>query len=425
MKIIRFPLFVLVLVFIACNPNHGDQSQKILNLDHLKHLYSSATLKNGSEVGVVHIYSEHPDYQFTIEPNEGYTCVDDVARALVLLSTDDNLAKEPAIKSMIKGMTHFILEMQAENSYYYNFLWGDMSINKTYRTSLPEPNWWSWRALWALAQAYPHLTGDLADKARKSCGDLISVVIDSYLDQPEDTIHYKGISLPNWFPLGTAYDQSAILVIAMIAYHNNIKQDERVLALIEKFADGLMLTQVGDDLHFPYNAFLSWNNLWHSYGNIQAYAMLKAGDLLKREDYINSALHEIDYFYPYLLDEGIAHHFYIEYTEEKLNPSEYELFPQIAYGIRPIVYACLEAYDVTGDRKYIQMGEQAASWFSGNNPAGRMMYDPNTGRCFDGIVSEDEVNLNSGAESSIEALLTLQAIENHPVADINKVYEKR
>ena len=33
------------------------------------------------KVGIVHIYSEYPDYEFEIEPKEGFTCVDDVARA--------------------------------------------------------------------------------------------------------------------------------------------------------------------------------------------------------------------------------------------------------------------------------------------------------------------------------------------------------
>jgi len=36
------------------------------------------------------------------------------------------------------------------------------------------------------------------------------------------------------------------------------------------------------------------------------------------------------------------------------------------------------------------------------------MYDPKTGRCYDGIVSKNNVNKNSGAESTIEALPSLQ-----------------
>jgi len=44
------------------------------------------------------------------------------------------------------------------------------------------------------------------------------------------------------------------------------------------------------------------------------------------------------------------------------------------------------------------------------------MYDPSSGRCFDGINSETDVNMNSGAESTIEALLSLLAIEMNKVS---------
>ena len=132
---------------------------------------------------------------------------------------------------------------------------------------------------------------------------------------------------------------------------------------------------------------------------------------------------DLNYFYPYLLSEGYLHHMYIIEKEGHLFETEKSMYPQIAYGIRPIVYACLEAYDITKDKKYVDMAQKVASWLAGNNTAGQQMYDPSTGRCFDGIGPEKEVNMNSGAESTIEALLILQAIQNHPIADINKIYE--
>jgi hypothetical protein len=88
-----------------------------------------------------------------------------------------------------------------------------------------------------------------------------------------------------------------------------------------------------------------------------------------------------------------------------------------------MVYACLEANNITEEKKYVDMAQQLASWLAGNNPAAQQMYDPETGRCFDGLGSENEVNKNAGAESTIEALLILQAIKDHPVAEINKIYE--
>ena len=39
------------------------------------------------------------------------------------------------------------------------------------------------------------------------------------------------------------------------------------------------------------------------------------------------------------------------------------------------------------------------------------MYNPSTGVCFDGITGLNEVNKNSGAESTLEMLLMLLEIE--------------
>ena len=420
---IIFTFIITALSLSACNNQHRDNVHNLVNIDHLKHLYVEVTLENGNEAGLINIYSEYPDYIYAIEPNEGFSCVDDVARALVFLSAYTKNCDDPEIEIMIDDLTRFILSMQAENGYFYNFLWGDMSINKTYKTSVAEANWWSWRALWALSEIYPKLSGNLAKRTKSATEQIIETVKNEYLKLPKDTILLEGISLPNWFPCGTAYDQSAILMIGMESYYHNIQKDTALIDLIEKFAEGLLLTQKGDCNNFPYGAYLSWNNLWHAYGNMQAYAMLRAGKLLGRDDFIESALNEINYFYTYVLNAGYLHHMYITEKEGQICEMEKSMYPQIAYGIRPMVYACLEAYNVTEKKKYVDMAQQLASWLAGNNPAAQQMYDPETGRCFDGIGSEKEVNKNSGAESTIEALLILQAIKNHPVADINNIYE--
>jgi hypothetical protein len=169
--------------------------------------------------------------------------------------------------------------------------------------------------------------------------------------------------------------------------------------------------QAGDSLNFPYGAFLSWNNTWHAYGNIQAYALLRAGNLLNNTNIIDKALIEVDNFYPWLIKNGFLNYFTIKGMDGKYEITEQEKFPQIAYGIRPMVYACAEAYRITGKVKYLSMAREEAAWFAGKNPAGKVMWDPATGRCFDGIVSNKEINMNSGAESTIEALLSLQALE--------------
>ena len=91
-------------------------------------------------------------------------------------------------------------------------------------------------------------------------------------------------------------------------------------------------------------------------------------------------------------------------------------FPQIAYGVRCMAAGLLRLYDATHDIKYAQMAGQTASWLLGNNAAQQIMYDSKTGRCLDGINDATSCNMNSGAESTIEALLTLVEISNNSIA---------
>ena len=42
------------------------------------------------------------------------------------------------------------------------------------------------------------------------------------------------------------------------------------------------------------------------------------------------------------------------------------------------------------------------------------MYDPATGRTFDGVSPDGKVNRNSGAESTIHGLLTMLALDGTP-----------
>jgi hypothetical protein len=75
-------------------------------------------------------------------------------------------------------------------------------------------------------------------------------------------------------------------------------------------------------------------------------------------------------------------------------------------------------HQATGDDTYGRLAGLAAGWFYGNNAAGFPMYDPATGRGYDGLLgpSSFRVNQNAGAESTIEALMALQAINGDPIA---------
>jgi multiple sugar transport system substrate-binding protein len=93
-------------------------------------------------------------------------------------------------------------------------------------------------------------------------------------------------------------------------------------------------------------------------------------------------------------------------------------YPQIAYGVGPVVEGFIALAEATGDERYAKVAGLAAGWFFGANPAGVRMYEEQTGRTLDGIdgPSPIKVNRNSGAESTIEALLALQRINTSPEA---------
>ena len=390
-----------------------------LNMDHLDHLFSEVNLENGTRAGILHIYSEYPDYRYNIEPKEGFACVDDVARAAVLLANcpDDSCSKSRRV--ILDKMMDFLLYMQSDNGYFYNFIWDDGSINKTYMTSLAQPDWWSWRSFWAMEE-FAGKSARNAEKIKEASNLLAERIFKDLATADRSISEVEGVRMPSWLPGKTASDQAGVLILALEKYYRRTN-DSRVSGLIAQLAEGILVMQAGDSLSFPYGAFLSWNNTWHAYGNIQSYALLRAGILLNDTTIIDKALIEVDYFYPWLIKNGFLNYFTIKGMDGKYEITEQEKFPQIAYGIRPMVYACAEAYRITGKVKYLGIAKEAAAWFAGKNPAGKVMWDPATGRGFDGITSNEKINMNSGAESTIEALLSLQALEKMGI-DIEELY---
>ncbi len=407
---------IILMGFASCNTNKESKSKvsNNINLDHFDHLYKAIEFK-GKKAAIIHIYSEYPDYDFEIEPNEGFTCVDDVARAMVMLSTYlEAHGKDDMAYDKLKRLTEFVLLMQNDNGYFNNFIWNDLSINTTYKTSVAELNWWSFRALWGLESAYNlfRSDNDLASRIEVATGKLL-VNIKRDVPITNFKIEYiENIEVPTWLPQKYASDQSALLIIGLLKNYERTT-DPDIKLMIDGLAKGIMLMQKGDANNYPYGAFMSWQNLWHAWGNNQAYALLKAGQTFNEQSYIESALKEIDNFYPYLLEHGFAEAIWIQkaagssgFTEAKRNS-----YPQIAYGLRPMVWATSEAYAYSKDKKYISLARELEAWLYGENDAKGAMYDPATGICFDGIKSKEDISKNSGAESTIESVLILLELE--------------
>lgn len=405
-------IIAVLLFFLAGCQEERRESKPVqchgLNMEHLNHLYADIELEDGTQAGIVHIYSEYPDYHYEIEPNEGYTCVDDVARAVVFLCGCDSAVDRENNSVVLDKMMNFILHMQAGNGYFHNFIWNDGSINRTYRTSLARPDWWSWRAFWAM-ESYALISEDNTAKISDASEKLAERIFSDLMTDERETTEMEGLNVPQWLPWESAADQAGVLMLALNMYYERTN-DERAAKMIRQLAEGMLMMQAGGSGKFPYGAFISWNNLWHAYGNIQAFALMKAGSTLGEQEYIDRALVEVDNFYPWLISRDYLSNFSLSKEGNNYQVAQEQKFPQISYGFRPIVFAGIEAYRITGKRRYLNTAKQAASWYAGRNAAEEVMYDPSTGRCFDAVNDIDDINRNSGAESTIEALLALQAM---------------
>jgi hypothetical protein len=412
-------LFAISCMAATCKKQSNNSpvptpDSSLVNLRHLNYLYTPFPLA-GAEVAGIYIYAEAPDYHLVADADEGFTCVDDVARALQVYCRSKTFGSDTAIQNKALHLTRFLLEMQSANGYFYNFVFPDLTINTGGSTSVNTPNWWSWRALYALSESAPAIrTKDaaLATRMDASIDKLVTRIKADLVNIPKDPEIVGGIIVPKWLPAGSGTDQAAIMILGLVPYATG-KNDAVIRSYIQKLADGIAMMQQGDATHFPYSCILSWANTWHAYAGDQAYALMKAGQFLGDPAYSARGMAEVDNFYPWLLKNGMKSSFVVESNGSEIRLSSEKTFEQIAYGIRPMVSAAAEAYRITQKDKYADLAGHLAAWFLGANDAQANMYSTDTGRGYDGIQSSSSVNRNSGAESTIEALLAMQIVDEY------------
>ena len=86
--------------------------------------------------------------------------------------------------------------------------------------------------------------------------------------------------------------------------------------------------------------------------------------------------------------------------------------PRARFDQQPVeaqvtVSACVEAFEATRDRFWLEEAGRAFEWFLGRNDLDQPLYNSSSGGCYDGL-HFDRVNLNQGAESTLAFLLALE-----------------
>jgi hypothetical protein len=408
-------LFSLLFFSVSCaQPSY-------VNFSHLQHLTETISM-GGENVDIVHVYANYPDYRWMEAADagtEGVACVDDAARAAVVYLRHFELTHEQGSLSRAKALLQFVLRMQADNGEFCNFIYKDHTINTTGRTSKKSFGWWGSRGVWSLSTGYRvfmNVDPVFAGTLKRSVDRSLPWVNDLLVRYGKcDTV--AGYPVPRWLPYESGADVTSELLLGLVDLYA-AAPDANLKSVIERLADGIMMMQSGTPRESPFGLHRSWETQWHMWGNPQTQVLASAGKILKNDAFVASAEREATGFYGRLLIEGFMKEWNLASAEL---PLRYE---QIAYAVRPMAVGLIRLYEATGKKDYLVMAGLAGSWLFGNNVLHTPIYDPASGRCYDGIRDSVTINLNSGAESTIEALYTLVEIEQYPYARDFLMYKK-
>jgi len=381
----------------------------LVNLAHLNFLSESVEIK-GQPMILTHIYSEYPKYEWVDAAGEGIAAVDDVARAALVYLDDYMTTKDASVLNKARRALNFVKYMQTPDGQFYNFVTDRAgTINQAGVTSFKSLDWWAMRGLWALARGYAVFKeADPAYAATLRAAYLRTEhALSSTIANAGKVITVHGFDVPAWLPGGAA-DRAAVAVLALAEYQQT-EPNADTDTLLTTLADGIAAFQVGGPGEYPFGIHPDTINapgFWHAWGSHQAQALALAGRVMKNDKWIDSAAKEAHTFFSWQLAAGLINKMGAVPAREG----------QIAYGVNTMVQAFMNLYAATNDASYARMGGLMASWFFGNNFAHTPMYDPQTGRALDGIDAALKVNQNAGAESTIEALMALQAVTAVPEA---------
>ncbi len=284
---------------------------------------------------------------------EGVACVDDAARAAVLLCDLWVATRLEPLRVWAEGLADFLLYMQREDGTFVNFVsdWHG-TRNEQGPTSYAGGAFWHARASFALAKVWI-VQGDV--RAREALLRALPEIREA-ADVPPDVraIHAQ-----------------------MAAELLRAGSPPRLRADLERWSDELARCRRGAVLLD--NPDQAEPHLW---AHVQEGVLAEAGDLLDRPDLVRIAR-----------DSALA---YLAPIVE----SGFDLPTVQPYGVASAVYSLDKLLAVTGEPAFGELAGKARAWFDGRNPATRAVYDRDAGRVYDGI-DEGVVNEHSGAESNI------------------------
>lgn len=274
---------------------------------------------------------------------------------------------------------------------------------------LPDPSdsdesYWLARTVWALgegiaafAEVDAEFTAFLVERLHLALTALQRASLGRY-GQWETA---DGVPVPGWLIAGGA-DATGEAVLGLAAALTVRPDDELVARALDQYAEGIEAMTSGGVGAWPFGAIMPWTgsqSLWHAWGGLAPAALAAASAVTGRG--LDVVIGDAGVFTPQLLTSGGPHNAWSPVPGES----------QIAYGVQSRVESLLRTADATGGDGLRELAALVAGWFFGANPAGEPVYDPPTGVTVDGIEPDGRINRNSGAESTIHALLAMIVLD--------------
>ena len=145
-------------------------------------------------------------------------------------------------------------------------------------------------------------------------------------------------------------------------------------------------------------------------------ALIVSGDRMDRPDMLEAGMRSLDWLIS-VQSSDVRQFAAIGssgFYERGASPAPFDQQPVEACAM---VSACLDAYRVHSDRRWLLQARWAFNWFLGENHLQHWLFDPATGGCRDGL-HVDRPNQNQGAEATLSFLLALHELRTITALDV-------
>jgi hypothetical protein len=350
---------------------------------------------------------------------QGAFDADDISRAAVVYlqhwkEFGDQQSRDEAYQ-LLRGLTYLQTSSGPNAGNVVLWMQPDGALNPT-PTPVDAPNpsdsgasYWLARTIWALGVGYADFRGTdpafasfLQQRLELAVGALDREVLSSYGQYQM----VNGVLTPAWLIVDGA-DASSEAVLGLAAYVAAGGGGDARTALAE-LATGIAAMGSGTADTWPYGAILpSATSIseWHAWAAQMPGALADAATVLHQPGLLGPAVADSAVFTAHLLTATGPDNLW--------GPAPVD-GSQIAYGAGSVALSLLAVATASHSSGLRQLAGLAAGWFFGQNAAGVATYNPTTGATDDGVNSNGTLNLNSGAESTIMGLLTMEALDANP-----------